>query len=294
MSVPETFKTLVSTIKRAEELEKDSKEESKIIAYYCRLHVVTKGMKLRGSSNNPEDSKFLSVQFDILERMKKTTTIVPEKGPELCKNFALAVFNKADEEDRSGFADKTTAKIFYSAGTFFDILEQFGELDKESQEKRRFAKWKATEILNALREGRTPAPGGFGEKAPDSSIGSEPPVDHPDISGLHIPAAPTVAPSPLLTSNIPQAPFMNPPAPTAAHYTPPSAEKTAGPATVVANNKAQFYQSPPATYVAPPYNNADPRVKDTIELCSFAVASLKKNDLKTARERLTEALKRLG
>lgn len=69
---------------------------------------------------------------------------------------------------------------------------------------------------------------------------------------------------------------------------------------------------------APPINNADPRVKDTVELCNFAIAALKvrffmlllicrsidssyicclyiqHNEIALARDRLQEALKRLG
>lgn len=43
----------------------------------------------------------------------------------------------------------------------------------------------------------------------------------------------------------------------------------------------------------PPLSNLDPRVKDSIELCSFAVAAMKKNELSIAKERLKEALQRL-
>jgi hypothetical protein len=75
-------------------------------------------------------------------------------------------------------------------------------------------------------------------------------------------------------------------------------------------------QSPPARMPAPsrgPVHTAtDPRAKDAIELCHFAVASLnvscmpmsyhelitfppfKRNDIQSARDKLQEALRRLG
>lgn len=56
---------------------------------------------------------------------------------------------------------------------------------------------------------------------------------------------------------------------------------------------ALYAAAPPAQYSTPPVYNSDPRVKDTIELCHFAVASLNKNDLLTAKQRLAEALRRL-
>lgn len=71
----------------------------------------------------------------------------------ICEDFATEIFNRADDEDRAGTADKcvlcvgasmvkdadglcggggrTTAKTFYAAGTFFDILNQFGDISEE-------------------------------------------------------------------------------------------------------------------------------------------------------------------
>lgn len=49
----------------------------------------------------------------------------------ICERFAFRVFAIADEEDRAGEATKETARTFNAAATFFDILEQFGELSEE-------------------------------------------------------------------------------------------------------------------------------------------------------------------
>ncbi|CAM9846272.1 unnamed protein product, partial [Heterosigma akashiwo] len=78
--------------------------------------------------------------------------------------FAHAVFARADEEDRAGLADKGTARTFYAAANFYDALAQFGDLAPEPLQKKKYAKWKAAEILKAVKEGRDPAPGGFGEE----------------------------------------------------------------------------------------------------------------------------------
>lgn len=127
--IPTSLKIVTSIIRRAEELEKDQNRESKIVAYYCRVYVVTKGSKICGS--DPEAGKFLINQMEILEKVKPTLDITKEQGHEVCKSFAATVFNKADEEDRAGMADKATAKIYYAAGSFYDILEQFGDIDNE-------------------------------------------------------------------------------------------------------------------------------------------------------------------
>ena len=45
------------------------------------------------------------------------------------ESFALEVFQKADDQDRSGRANKTTARTFYAASTFMEALAQFGEVE---------------------------------------------------------------------------------------------------------------------------------------------------------------------
>ncbi|GFP85252.1 protein homolog of mammalian lyst-interacting protein 5 [Phtheirospermum japonicum] len=54
-----------------------------------------------------------------------------------------------------------TAKTFYAASIFFEILSQFGEvqLDLQLEQKQKYAIWKAADIRKALKEGRKPVPG---------------------------------------------------------------------------------------------------------------------------------------
>lgn len=190
--IPPSLKLITSAIRRAEELDKDSNPEAKIVAYYCRYYAVSKGSKLCSVPAVPAETKFLIDEMGKLEKFKASTPdLNQELGASVCKSYAMNVFQKADDEDRMGMADKGTAKLFYAAGTFFDIMEQFGELPSEVcieqsalndlqcytypfrqllltnahqiVEKRKYAKWKATEILNAIKNGERPVPGGYGE-----------------------------------------------------------------------------------------------------------------------------------
>lgn len=150
--IPAPLKPLTAFIRRAEELEKDHlNPDSFIIAYYCRAYAMEKGIKMKLSS--PEINAFLMNMMDALELTKKSIVVNDDSGSATCENYAYDIFSMADNEDRSGVATKDTAKQFYSASTFFDILEQFGELDSECQEKRKYAKWKAADILNAIKQG---------------------------------------------------------------------------------------------------------------------------------------------
>ena len=89
-------------------------------------------------------------------------------------------------EDRAGIATRGTAKSFYVASNYYEILQQFYALgkegddnahhdetkgDKEEEGKRKlYCKWKATDILNAIKEGRTPALAGFIEDSGDIDL----------------------------------------------------------------------------------------------------------------------------
>lgn len=162
LSIPPEMKVLTAFIRRGEELEKDqTNPDCNIVAYYCKTYAMEKGIKMKLSS--PEVNTFLITLMDSLESSKKSLQINPESGPSICEMHALSVFDKADDEDRAGEANKATAKTFYTASTFFDILEQFGELDPELVEKRKYSKWKAADILNAIKQGLKPTIGAPGE-----------------------------------------------------------------------------------------------------------------------------------
>ncbi|KAG6977181.1 hypothetical protein JG688_00000592 [Phytophthora aleatoria] len=161
VKVPPTFKTLLPFIRRAEELDRDtSRPESKLIAYFCRQYAMEMGIKLRENDASNESTDYLLSLMDRLEDEKnKLPDFTQEEGKEICEDFALEIFSKADDEDRAGMANKSTARTFYAAGTFFDILSQFGDISEDVAEKRRYCKYKAATILKAIKEGKTPTPG---------------------------------------------------------------------------------------------------------------------------------------
>mmetsp|Transcript_33176 Transcript_33176/g.56765 ORF Transcript_33176/g.56765 Transcript_33176/m.56765 type:complete len:299 (-) Transcript_33176:101-997(-) len=293
--IPPTLKLITSALRRAEELEKDPNNESKIVAYYCRYYVVSKGSKLCSVPAIAAETKFLIEEMGKLEKFKATSEpLTSEKGHGICKSYALSVFEKADDEDRAGAADKATAKLFYAAGTFFDILEQFGDIPPEIVEKRKYAKWKATEILNSIKNGVKPTPGGYGEGVADLHLsgGDESGLDIPPAPRPVIPSAPSASAPQYVSSPHSGSSAPSPvPAPFKAYVPQPTSH---APPVVVTSNLSQLYaQSPPPSFVRPPINNTDPRVQDTVELCNFAILALKKNEIALARERLKEALRRL-
>ncbi|GBG90215.1 hypothetical protein CBR_g50394 [Chara braunii] len=109
-------------------------------------------------NRNAEIKGFLTSVLNQLEKDKKSIQLGDEDAMEL-EGFALAVFQKADKIDRAGRADKNTAKIFYAASLFFEILRQFGDLNPEIESKQKYAAWKAADIRRAIDKGLTPRPG---------------------------------------------------------------------------------------------------------------------------------------
>ncbi|TMW68832.1 hypothetical protein Poli38472_006300 [Pythium oligandrum] len=289
--IPPTFKTLLPFIRRAEELERDtSRPESKLIAYFCRQYAMELGIKLRENDNSNEATNYLLSLMDRLEDDKgKLPTFSQDEGKEICEDFALEIFTKADDEDRAGCADKNTARTFYAAGTFFDILNQFGDVPEDIEEKRRYCKYKAATILKAIKEGVAPTPGppsegfgGSGASAEDMTVPQSQPTQSPpsnplgNLTSLTLnspvaPSAPTDFPSltgsvgafgpagglssPASTNSSSTASFQTPtpaPAPsppTAPTYSPPPPAPTYSPPP-----PAPTYSLPPPapTYSPPP------------------------------------------
>ncbi|KAI5674751.1 hypothetical protein M9H77_15115 [Catharanthus roseus] len=189
----EPAKLLLPYLQRADELQK----HDPLVAYYCRLYAMERGLKIPQSERTKTTSSLLVSLMKQLEKDKKSLKLGPDDNLHL-EGFALNVFAKADKQDRAGRADLNTAKTFYAASIFFEILNQFGELQPELEQKQKYAAWKAADIRKALKEGRKPVPGPPGGEqdlsVPSSTSGDydlEPRPKEPDF------AAPTDADYPL-------------------------------------------------------------------------------------------------
>uniref|UniRef100_A0A7S1ZCU8 Vta1/callose synthase N-terminal domain-containing protein n=1 Tax=Trieres chinensis TaxID=1514140 RepID=A0A7S1ZCU8_TRICV len=181
LKIPPELKKITTFVRRAEELDRDkANPESRVVAYYCRQFAVQAGIPLAASA---EGKGCLGELLGQLESEKAAMSVFSrDESRIICRRFADKIFSKADGEDRAGAADKGTARTFYAAASFFEILQQFYDVkdeelksdeQKEEDEKRVYCKWKATEILKAIREGRKPTPGGFGETEEDGATGRE-------------------------------------------------------------------------------------------------------------------------
>lgn len=169
LTVPPELKKITPFIRRAEELDRDKgNPESRLVSYYCRQYAVHTGI---GLATSPAGKGCLGELLANLEGEKQAmNSFTRDESKFLCQKFAEKIFDKANQEDRSGAADRGTARTFYAAASFLEILEQFYQDNDDSEEveelkkKYVYCKWKSTEILKAIKEGRTPTPGGYGEE----------------------------------------------------------------------------------------------------------------------------------
>lgn len=287
MNVPATVKAVGQYVKRAEDSENDkSNPDGMIIAFWCRQWAIEKSIPYFSET---EVADFVSKLMDINES-NKVTSGDKDKGKIACKNYANSAFAKADADDKSGNITKNTAKLFYNAATFLDILDQFDDCkgDKELEQKRVYAKWKAHDIISAIKEGRQPTPGSG--------------VDGPSVASVEraVDEAPPAAPMPALSLAPPSAPASNFQSTIAAPSAPPSIPSIGS---SVVNQMTSLVSSIPAIPTGapsigrpprgPPKVVEDPRVQDAIELSNFAITSMKYMRLDEAKERLREAIQRL-
>lgn len=178
LTIPPELKRITQYIRRAEELDNDkTKPESRLVAYYCRQYAVQSGISL--TKSDASRNCLGDILAELEEEKEPMNAFSKDEANIVCRNFAVDVFDKADAEDRRGASNKGTAKTFYAAAVFLEVLEQFYDDDddalqsqseedvkikEENKQKRLYAKWKATEILKAIKDGREIVPGGYGEE----------------------------------------------------------------------------------------------------------------------------------
>ena len=144
MDVPPAFKVVKPFIARADELDKSPADEpkvrvlpcslisllsilpcilsaltlfvvcafvpslpSQVVAYYCRQYAMERGLEIR-TADPSVDPSFLVALMTKLETDKPglPAGTTKQSAQVTTTDFANGVFDKADQEDRSGFADK--------------------------------------------------------------------------------------------------------------------------------------------------------------------------------------------
>ncbi|KAL0088430.1 Vta1 like-domain-containing protein [Phycomyces blakesleeanus] len=333
MSIPEELKYITPYVQRSQELA----ERDPIVSYYAQYYAVK--LAIARGPNNKDTNAYLSHLLDSLEKLKAALGTDNEAivddivGYAHVENFALKVFLNADNEDRSGNASKKTAKNFLAASIFLELLKSFGDLDPEVEAKIKYAKWKAADIMKALREGRTPVPGPPGgiieenEEVGDLPAVATAPaapttaaVTDPDIVPFQ--TTPSISEFPSPPSNF-TAPLPSPsdqsntlgdlpPTPSSLPQFPVAPVNTAPPNNGSANYSAPVYHQqtptpapaptsvpvsapPPTVNYAPPPTTISPAAMTAAQKnAKWAISALNYEDIPAARTQLLSALEQIG
>ncbi|KAF9654179.1 DUF605-domain-containing protein [Thelephora ganbajun] len=169
--VPPELKFILGFLQRADEL----KSQEPIVAYWALYHAAQVGIAAR--VKDPAAKGYLLPLLTLLEKMKKEIGHDDAIDNDVAaaayvENFALRVFEMTDSEDRAGKATRGTAKKFLVAANLLELLQVFDKVNVSDSvdDKIRYAKWKATDIAKAFREGRRPAPGPANQAEQDSPV----------------------------------------------------------------------------------------------------------------------------
>uniref|UniRef100_A0A158Q3X6 Vacuolar protein sorting-associated protein VTA1 n=1 Tax=Dracunculus medinensis TaxID=318479 RepID=A0A158Q3X6_DRAME len=154
-TVPASLHQIGHYVKIANENEK----RDPVIYYWCLYYAVKKGMSIDKSS--PEALNYLTGLLSVLEMRYSNFEAIAQDivAQSHIENFALKLFDSADEMDRKSMFSTNVVKLFYVAGHLIDVLTLFGELDESLISTRKYAKWKATYIYNCLKNGEVPHAG---------------------------------------------------------------------------------------------------------------------------------------
>lgn len=292
----EGARAIAPFLQRAAELETSMPK----IAYYCRMHAVREGLKLEQRSSQVKET--LERATDALERAKGSLTLNEENDELEFENFALKIFARADEADRRGTRTVNTAKLYYAASVFLDALRQFedeGELGEDLASKRRYAAWRAAEIVKADKEGREPsAPPSMDDEEDaggmtKTTVGNE--NEHVATTSDEMPSPPSyypVPPSVSMVSGI--APKSGAPPPGVVNG---SHVKTSSSAVVAQTNaRASRFAGAPSRAPAgvAPVDIDIGSIADAHRHAKIAVSALGFDDVHTAIESLERALAILG
>mmetsp|Transcript_10615 Transcript_10615/g.12185 ORF Transcript_10615/g.12185 Transcript_10615/m.12185 type:complete len:325 (+) Transcript_10615:211-1185(+) len=180
--VPAALKPVKPFLLRAQEIEKSKSPDAGTVAFLCRQYAIGKALEFEGIL---EDETAKGYLMDVMDKLEKAKAEEPklkddEASKKTMESFALKVFQAADDQYRAGLADKGTARSFYAAASFLEVAKPE---DPEFANLRKYAKFKATDIIKAIKDGRQPLP------EPEET-------EEVEDDGLDMPSAPSFEPLP--------------------------------------------------------------------------------------------------
>jgi len=130
-----------------------------VIAYYLRMHIIKEAMIINKQPYNGDDTDqfpFMSL-MSYLENLKAS---MPEQD-ECFKTFETAACKfllAAETDDKNLNYSNKVVRLYFIAGILFESMPIFSNYNKEHELKGKQAKYRATIISQALKQGIQPEP----------------------------------------------------------------------------------------------------------------------------------------
>jgi len=281
---PEALKQTKPYITLASQLEQ---KNEKAVAYYCRLYALQQGMTINKSI--PECKKFLTQLMDLLETTKnqnKNDESIQSQivGQAKVEEFALKLFEKADEDDRNSNFHKNLVKSFYSAGLLFDVLNFFGDLSEDLVAKKQYAKHKAMYLNKCFQTGETPIAGPLISEDGDEELGSnqtvaDPRYDNNQASNQNYPSSFTNPSAPNLSPTKPASDALSP-RPKSSNYS-----------NVPEKQNLSYHEEPASSSSGTQVTISTEQMQKAQKLCKYALSALNYDDTTTAISNLEDCLR---
>lgn len=183
-------------------------------------------------------------------------------------------------------------KLFYTSTLLFDVLEQFGP-NEELEQKRKYAKWKATYIHTCLKEGKQPIPGDPSQAEADFNSDNALTDEERKLNEDNFHVSPedvnygnviNINPANNNGNNFIHAPVSSPVTPVPSNPIIPTTVATPNPAPV---NPSASLGGNNGTSLTPE------QIQQAQKHCKFATSALNYDDVQTAVDNLEKALKLL-
>ncbi|OMJ94427.1 hypothetical protein SteCoe_2481 [Stentor coeruleus] len=234
--IPEEIANIKPFLIRSEEM----KNADAVVSFYTFRYAMSLAFDFRKQNPGIQNvDNYLGKMLGVMEEKQKTIASI-QNPKEQYEKFITMLFISADTDDRKTGSTKATAQKFLILSYFIEAFNVFQEIPQDWEEKRIYCKWKAADILKAIKKGEKPLPGGPNErgneekKAPAPVRSNQPIGNFPTES---IPKAPNnmnSAPNPPNNSFIPSSapsippnntyfPSSAPSLPQNINYLPPSA-----------------------------------------------------------------------
>ncbi|KAK0632679.1 Vta1 like-domain-containing protein [Immersiella caudata] len=184
-----------------------------IIAYWCEYWVVN---QILAKELHTRDEDILRYTTNLMDKLEQSDHFHKTKaeyanedavlddaaGQAYVEQFAQETLDRAERVIKANKVTQQTAQTFDAAATFFHLVNIWGPPDTETQQKIKYAKWNATRIAKAIKDGKDP--NGSNPKPQELEPQPELDANDPEVQMLSGPQEP-MGPRSVTVEDVPDA-----------------------------------------------------------------------------------------